>query len=72
MNEDPISERLTNIEAALAHLQKDFDALNEAILLYSRRFETMQGLIDQMSEQIEESKSAESPVDPVDEKPPHY
>ena len=72
MNEDKISERLNNVEAALAHLQKDFDALNEAILLYSKRFETIQATLDQMSEQIEEAKTVESTADPVDEKPPHY
>ena len=72
MNEGKISERLNNVETALAHLQKDFDALNDAILLYSKRFEKIHGLLDQMSEQIQESKTAEPAADPVDEKPPHY
>ena len=72
MNEDKISERLNNVETALAHLQKDFDALNEAILLHSHRFDKIQGRLDQMAEQIQESKTTESTADPVDEKPPHY
>ena len=72
MNEDKIFERLNNVESALAHLQKDFDALNDSILVYAKQFEKIHGLLDQMSEQIRDSKLAEPSADPLDEKPPHY
>ena len=72
MNEDQIFERLNNVESALAHLQKDFDALNDSILVYAKQFEKIHGLLDRMSEQIRDSKLAAPPADPLDEKPPHY
>ena len=72
MKDDKTVERLNNVESALAHLQKDFDALNDAILMYAKRFDKIHGLLDQMSEQIREAKTAESTEDPLDEKPPHY
>lgn len=72
MQDDKNSERLNNVESALAHLQKDFDALNEAILMYAKRFEKIQGLLDQLSGQVQELRPTEPATDPLDEKPPHY
>ena len=72
MNDDKLLERLNNVESALAHLQKDFDALNDAILAYSKRFEKIHGVLDQMAEQIRDAKGSEPATDPLDEKPPHY
>ena len=72
MSENQSAERLTNCESALAHLQNDYEALNEAVLLQAKQIDRLESVIEKLTEQIEESKTPESPRDPVDEKPPHY
>lgn len=72
MSESQSAKRLTNCESALAHLQNDFEALNEAVLLQAKQIERLQAAIEKLTEQIEDSKTPQTPRDPVDEKPPHY
>lgn len=72
MSDHQSAERLTNVESALAHLQNDFEALNEAVLLQAKQIENLQAALKKLDEQVAESKTPEAPRDPVDEKPPHY
>ncbi len=69
---EKLTRRLNNVEIALTHLQNDFEALNETVLLFSKRVEQLQANVERLTTQIEQSTEATEPESLEDEKPPHY
>ena len=67
-----VEKRLTNVEIALTHLQTDYEALNETILLMAKQIELLQAGVERLASRIDESESTAESRDPEDEKPPHY
>ena len=66
------SERITNLETAIMHLQNDFEALNEVVLSNSRRLDDLQALLQRLTDKFEAQQGETEERNPEDEKPPHY
>ena len=66
------SERITNLETALTHLQNDFESLNEDVLANGRRLDDMHALLQRLTDKFEAQQTDEPERDPEEEKPPHY
>ncbi len=65
--------RITELETQLAHLQRQYDLLNEVVTEQAVWRDQTQKRIKQWEETIEQLKpQRESMGDPLDEKPPHY
>ncbi|MEO1617795.1 MAG: SlyX family protein [Planctomycetota bacterium] len=66
-------ERITNLEISLAHLQRQYDMLNEVVIEQTRELERATKQIAKWENEVNSMKNQmESPGDPLDEKPPHY
>ena len=74
MNENKqMSQRITDLETALMHLQNDFEAINEVVLSNSRRMDELHALLERLSDRFEAHKGASEEERTLeDEKPPHY
>jgi SlyX protein len=67
------SERVTDLEIQLAHLQRQFDVLNEVVTQQTKQLDQSSKRIDKLVGTIEELKAnTELISETVDEKPPHY
>jgi SlyX protein len=71
---DPIknSKRITDLEMSIAHLQKDFETLNEVVLDQGKLIDKLSSRIDKLLSQFEASQEEPEVRDLIDEKPPHY
>lgn len=67
-----VDQRLTKVEIALTHLQTDYEALNETILLMAKQLEQLQASIDRLTARLDQPQESSEPGDLEDEKPPHY
>ncbi len=69
----PEPNRVTELEIGLAHLQRQFELLNEVVTEQADRLDKANKRIAKFEEMLESVKTAaESTSDPIDEKPPHY
>lgn len=69
---DP-AERVTELEIQLAHLQRQYDQLNEVVTEQASLSDRMSRQIRELQEQVKELKTKPlAEGDPLDEKPPHY
>lgn len=66
------TERITNLETAIMHLQNDFEVLNEVVLENGRRLDDLQSLLQRLTDKFESQPADETERDPEEEKPPHY
>ena len=66
------TNRLTDLESSLMHLQSDFDSLNEIVLENSRRLDKLSAMIQRLTDRIDSADDDEPPRSLEDEKPPHY
>lgn len=67
---DPQQERLARVEAALAHLEHQYEALNEVVIDQAR---TLAKLTTQLRRVTESVESAERErIAATNPKPPHY
>lgn len=67
------SERLIELESQLAHLQHQYDALNEVITEQASRLQSMHKRVEKWEQQVDRLKNAsDSASDPLEERPPHY
>ena len=66
------TNRLTDLESSLMHLQSDFDSLNEIVLENSRRLDKLSAMIQRLTDRIDSAGDDELPRSLEDEKPPHY
>lgn len=67
---DSQEERLTNVEAAIMHLQKDVDDLSDSLLHNARVMEELKKLIEKLQTEVDSME--DEPRSVKDEKPPHY
>lgn len=66
-------QRIIELETQLAHTQYLFDQLNQVVIQQANRIDRMAAVIEKLSGQVEQLKSAgEEKRDLLDEKPPHY
>jgi SlyX protein len=72
--DDKQSERITELEISLAHIQRLFDQLNEVVTSEAIRSDQMQRRIRELEQQLKTSKDKppEEERSLEDEKPPHY
>lgn len=75
MSEDRIDssadDRLTTVETAIMHLQRDMESLSDSLLHHGRLLDELQKSLDKLSSTVEELDSDDQ-RDPEDEVPPHY
>ena len=68
-----IDARMTELEIQLAHVQHLYEQLNEVVTSQAMEADRMQRRVNQLQEQIKQVKEKpHAPIDPLDEKPPHY
>lgn len=70
MNPSPDSERITRLEASLAHLERLFDDLNAVVVEQDRRLARLEKRLDQMAQWFEGGELDR--LRQLQEKPPHY
>lgn len=67
------SERITELEIGLAHLQRQYELLNAVVTEQSLQLDRAIKRIEKWEHAIQRLKNdPQSPADPIDEKPPHY
>ena len=66
------SQRLTDLETTLMHLQSDYDSLNEVVLDNAKRLGKITAMLQRLTERFEASSEPAQPRNAEDEKPPHY
>jgi uncharacterized coiled-coil protein SlyX len=69
MNE-PLSERLEKIEATLAHLERQYDELNQVVIEQARLIKRLTAQQQRLSETVENEEGER--IRATDPKPPHY
>lgn len=70
MNPSPESERITRLEASVAHLERLFDELNTVVVEQDRRLGRLEKRLDQVAQLFEGSEL--DSLRQLQEKPPHY
>lgn len=65
------TERVTDAEIALTHLQQDYESLNEVVLEQQKRIEQLEAHIQRLETKIESNSDPEV-RDAEAERPPHY
>ncbi|MCC9602484.1 SlyX family protein [Stieleria sp. JC731] len=67
------NERLVEVETQLAHLQRQYDELNQVVVDQSRYIDRLTRQILKWEQELDRVKSAVDPqINMTDEKPPHY
>jgi SlyX protein len=64
-------ERILEAEMALAHLQHDYDSLNEVVLQQQKTIEQLSRKIQKLESKVDASSDPEV-RDAESERPPHY
>jgi uncharacterized coiled-coil protein SlyX len=67
--------RIANLEAAVAHHQRDYDTLNQVVTEYADQIDNLKRIVGQLTERIramEQQQRQAAPLDLQDERPPHY
>ena len=73
MTDGSLQTRVIELEIQLAHAQRMMEQLNEVVTEQSSIILGLKQSLTKTQSQIEELKSnTDSPLDPFDEKPPHY
>lgn len=70
MNLEETSARLEKTEAALSHLEKNYDDLNSVVIAQGKTIARLQKRLEDLSETLQ-SQDTER-VQPHNQKPPHY
>ena len=65
--------RLSELEFQAAHVQRLYDQLNEVVTQQSGLIDRLQRRVAKLEHQLQDARhKSETPIDPYDEKPPHY
>jgi SlyX protein len=68
-----LSDRVTELEIQLAHVERMYEQLNEVVTAQAMENDRMQRRIVELQQQLKELKEGkETEIDLLDEKPPHY
>ncbi len=66
------TDRLTELETSLMHLQSDYDSLNDVVLENAKRLDKLSSLLQKLTSRIEAVTEPVEQRNAEDEKPPHY
>ncbi|QEF98128.1 hypothetical protein Mal15_21750 [Stieleria maiorica] len=76
MNNPPMNdetERIKHLEMQLAHLQRQYDVLNDVVTEQSMLLDRVNKRISKWEQEVDRIKNVtDSESHPLDEKPPHY
>lgn len=69
-----LEARVQRLETALAHHQRDYDALNDVVTKQASELDRLRATLRRMTERIEALQAAAetAPRTLEDDKPPHY
>jgi uncharacterized coiled-coil protein SlyX len=67
-----MDERITDLELALTHLQKDYDALSEVVLQNGAKIKALEVAFNRLSERLESLGENSGDRYSAEDKPPHY
>lgn len=74
--DSPAARRLTELEFHLAHQQRMCEQLNEVATEQAQRLDRLERALLRMEKQLREvrdqPRESPDPIDPLDERPPHY
>jgi SlyX protein len=65
-------DRIVELESAIAHLQHDFDQLNEMFLKQQAELNDLKRLLGRLEGEISQLAEVPEKRDPLAERPPHY
>lgn len=70
---DPTA-RIVELETSLAFQQRLCEQLNQIVSEHSRQIMTLQRSVNELNGRLKEvqQQRKEAPIDPLEEKPPHY
>ncbi len=67
------ADRLTDLEMQLAHLQRDYDLLNQVVTEQATEMSQMAKHVRKLEQMLDSLKhKQDSMPDPLDDRPPHY
>ena len=66
------SERLTELELQLMHLQNDLESLSQMVLENGRTIDQLRAVVTRLTDKLESQQTTPEERLPEDEKPPHY
>ena len=67
-----LEKRVVELELALTHLQRDFETLNETILLQNAKLEDLTRKLEQLDARVDLAGQPDEQREPGEERPPHY
>ena len=70
MSAEPLNTRLEKAEAALAHLERNFDELNSVVIAQNKTITRLQRLLEVLGETLRGQDLDR--IQPHNQKPPHY
>jgi len=69
---DDAAERLVQFESSIAHLQHDFDQINEVVLRQQRELDDLKQLLEKLLARMDKADAEPEVRDIEAERPPHY
>ncbi|KAA5545228.1 SlyX family protein [Roseiconus nitratireducens] len=67
------SEKIVDLQVQLAHLQRQYEVLNDVVTDQAGRLDRLRKQVQQWERVVESLKNDDqAPGDPLEEKPPHY
>lgn len=70
MSAEPLNTRLEKAEAALAHLERNFDELNSVVIAQNKTITRLQKQLEVLGETLRGQDLDR--IQPHNQKPPHY
>lgn len=70
MNESGSADRILRLEAAIAHLERNYDALNTVVIEQGRQIGRLTKRLEELGETLQSQEGERFP--PHNQKPPHY
>ncbi|MEN9546187.1 MAG: SlyX [Verrucomicrobiota bacterium] len=70
MSAEPLNTRLEKAEAALAHLERNFDELNSVVIAQNKTITRLQRQLEVLGETLRGQDLDR--IQPHNQKPPHY
>ena len=70
MSSDPMAERLARAEAAVAHVERQYDELNAVVVEQGRVIERLRRQVERLTETLQHQELDR--IRSTSSKPPHY
>jgi uncharacterized coiled-coil protein SlyX len=69
---EDLRRRVTELETMYMHLQQDYEALNETVLMHVTLLERMSNQLNDIDSKLPSQMGGGERRSPEEEKPPHY